>query len=117
MASESGTGERPTLERHWKSRVCRSNAQPPHPAGLPVTCEVNAHHLTWAEEDVPVGGTLYKCMPPLRDRANLEALWDGLKVPLAARVCPFRSIVWSRDGGHADVILRMLHLVNRLGTG
>lgn len=61
-----------------------------------MTCEVNAHHLTWAEEDVPVGGTLYKCMPPLRDRANLEALWDGLQVRSAARPLdssPFTSIV------------------------
>ncbi len=49
-------------------------------AGLPLTAEVNTHHLTWAAEDVPDGGTLFKCMPPLRDRANLEALWDGLKV-------------------------------------
>ena len=68
-----------------------ANAVPPPPlgaefawccgaAGLPLTCEVNAHHLTWADDDVPLGGTLYKCMPPLRDRANLEGLWDGLKV-------------------------------------
>lgn len=47
--------------------------------GLPVTTEVNAHHLRWADEDVPKSATLFKCMPPLRDRANLEGLWDGLK--------------------------------------
>lgn len=47
--------------------------------GLPVTTEVNAHHLRWADEDVSEGATLYKCMPPLRDRANLEGLWEGLQ--------------------------------------
>lgn len=48
--------------------------------GLPLTAEVNAHHLTWADEDVPDGATLFKCMPPLRDRGNQEALWQGLQV-------------------------------------
>lgn len=48
--------------------------------GLPLTAEVNAHHLTWGAENVLDGETLFKCMPPLRDRDNLEGLWEGLKV-------------------------------------
>jgi hypothetical protein len=48
--------------------------------GLPLTAEVNAHHLTWADADVPDGATLFKCMPPLRDLGNQEALWQGLQV-------------------------------------
>jgi dihydroorotase-like cyclic amidohydrolase len=64
-----------------ESRVIRSSDMFTHiNTGLPLTAEVNAHHLTWADEDVPDGATLFKCMPPLRDRGNQEALWQGLQV-------------------------------------
>lgn len=47
--------------------------------GLPITAEVTPHHLRWVDEDAGEGATLFKCMPPLRDRRNLEGLWEGLK--------------------------------------
>ena len=47
--------------------------------GLPITAEACPHHLHFAAEDVPDGATLLKCTPPIRSRANREALWQGLR--------------------------------------
>ncbi|MFI6424391.1 allantoinase AllB [Promicromonospora sp. NPDC050880] len=47
--------------------------------GLPVTAETCHHYLTLAAEDVPDGDSAYKCCPPIRDRGNQDALWDGLR--------------------------------------
>ncbi|MTV27402.1 allantoinase AllB [Nitriliruptoraceae bacterium ZYF776] len=46
--------------------------------GLPVTVETCPHYLTLAAEDVPDGATAFKCAPPIRDRANRDALWAAL---------------------------------------
>jgi len=48
-------------------------------AGLPVTVETCPHYLHFAAEDIPDGSTLTKCAPPIRSRANREALWQGLR--------------------------------------
>ncbi len=47
--------------------------------GLPITAEACPHHLHFAAEDVADGATLLKCTPPIRSRANREALWQGLR--------------------------------------
>jgi allantoinase len=47
--------------------------------GLPVTVETCPHYLHFVAEEIPDAGTLYKCAPPIRSRANREALWQGLK--------------------------------------
>ena len=47
--------------------------------GVRVTAETCPHYLALAAEDVPDGATQYKCCPPIRDRANRERLWDGLR--------------------------------------
>ncbi|MFI2489399.1 allantoinase AllB [Promicromonospora kroppenstedtii] len=47
--------------------------------GLPVTAETCHHYLVLAAEDVPDGNAAYKCCPPIRDRGNQDALWDGLR--------------------------------------
>ncbi len=47
--------------------------------GLPITVETCPHYLHFCAEEIPVGGTLYKCAPPIRSRANREALWQGLR--------------------------------------
>jgi allantoinase len=44
-----------------------------------VTAETCPHYLTMAAEDIPDGATEYKCAPPLREAANREALWEGLR--------------------------------------
>jgi allantoinase len=47
-------------------------------AGIAVTAETCPHYLALAAEDVPPGGTQFKCCPPIRDLANRELLWAGL---------------------------------------
>lgn len=46
--------------------------------GLPITAEACPHHLHFAAEEIADGATLLKCTPPIRSRANREALWQGL---------------------------------------
>jgi allantoinase len=48
-------------------------------AGVKITAETCPHYLHFAAEDVPAGATEFKCCPPIRERANREALWDGLR--------------------------------------
>jgi allantoinase len=47
--------------------------------GLPLTVETCPHYLVFAAEEIPDGATPYKCAPPIRDTANREALWQGLR--------------------------------------
>lgn len=47
--------------------------------GLSVTVETCPHYLHFAAEDIPAGSTLHKCAPPLRSRANREALWQAVR--------------------------------------
>jgi allantoinase len=47
--------------------------------GLPITIETCPHYLHFSAEEIPAGGTLLKCAPPIRSRANREALWQGLR--------------------------------------
>ncbi len=47
--------------------------------GVRITAETCPHYLTLAAEDVPAGATAAKCCPPVRGRANREALWAGLR--------------------------------------
>lgn len=47
--------------------------------GLPITVETCPHYLHFAAEEIPAGGTLFKCAPPIRSRDNREALWQGLR--------------------------------------
>jgi dihydroorotase len=48
--------------------------------GVAVTCEVTPHHLTLTDEEVARSGysTRFKMNPPLREPADLEALFAGL---------------------------------------
>ncbi len=46
--------------------------------GLPITVETCPHYLTLHAEDIPDGATEFKCAPPIRERANADALWDLL---------------------------------------
>ncbi|MDQ0231244.1 dihydroorotase [Metabacillus malikii] len=47
-------------------------------AGINVTAEVTPHHLLLCEEDIPGLDTNYKMNPPLRGKADQEALIEGL---------------------------------------
>lgn len=46
--------------------------------GLPVSAETCPHYLTLCAEQVPAGATAFKCCPPIRGRANQDALWAAL---------------------------------------
>lgn len=46
--------------------------------GQDVSCEIAAHHLILTEEDALALGAAAKCAPPLRPRAEVDALWPSL---------------------------------------
>ncbi|WP_309065415.1 allantoinase AllB [Microbacterium sp.] len=46
--------------------------------GVRLTVETCPHYLTLTAEEIPVGGTQYKCCPPIREAGNRELLWEGL---------------------------------------
>ncbi len=46
---------------------------------LPLTVETAPHYLYFAAEDLPDAQTVFKCTPPIRERANNDLLWQGLK--------------------------------------
>ena len=46
--------------------------------GLPISVETCPHYLCLEAESIPDGATEFKCAPPIRERANREALWRGL---------------------------------------
>ena len=47
--------------------------------GLPVTAEVCPHHFILTSDDIPEDDGNYKMNPPLRGRADVDALVQGLK--------------------------------------
>jgi len=46
--------------------------------GVDITAETCPHYLTLLAEEIPNGGTAYKCCPPIRESANRELLWEAL---------------------------------------
>lgn len=49
------------------------------PRGVQVTVETCVHYLWFAAEEIPDGATEFKCAPPIRSKANREALWKALE--------------------------------------
>lgn len=47
--------------------------------GLPMTVETCSHYLYFSPDDVPDGGTQFKCAPPIREARHRELLWGALK--------------------------------------
>jgi allantoinase len=47
--------------------------------GVRVTAETCPHYLSFAAAEIPAGATQFKCCPPIRDAANRDALWQGLR--------------------------------------
>jgi allantoinase len=47
--------------------------------GVPVTAETCPHYLALTAEEIADGGTAFKCSPPIREAANRELLWNGLR--------------------------------------
>ncbi len=48
-------------------------------AGVPVTAETCPHYLTFAAEEIPPGGTEFKCAPPIREARHRAALRDAIR--------------------------------------
>jgi allantoinase len=73
-------------------------------AGVPVTAETCPHYLTLVGSDVPEGDAAYKCCPPLRDDANRDGLWEGLRDGTVGMVVTDHSPspVELKQGGLAD---------------
>ena len=46
--------------------------------GVPVTCEVTPHHITFADEDSLPYDSNFKMKPPLRNKADIDALIQGV---------------------------------------
>jgi len=47
--------------------------------GLPLTVETCPQYLYFCAEEIPDANTLFKCAPPIRERANNDKLWQALK--------------------------------------
>ncbi len=47
--------------------------------GVRITAETCPHYLTLAAEEIRDGDTAAKCCPPVREAANRELLWAGLR--------------------------------------
>jgi allantoinase len=47
--------------------------------GVRLTAETCPHYLALTAEEIGDGATVFKCSPPVREAANRELLWDGLR--------------------------------------
>ncbi len=47
--------------------------------GVKITAETCPHYLALSAEEISDGATQYKCCPPIREKVNQDALWQGLR--------------------------------------
>jgi allantoinase len=59
--------------------------------GANITVETCVQYLWFAAEEIPDGATEFKCAPPIRARANREALWAALEEGLIDMVATDHS--------------------------
>ncbi len=64
---------------HLSSALALPDIAAARAEGVPVSVETCPHYLTLSAEEIPSGATAFKCCPPIRDAANRDALWDGLR--------------------------------------
>jgi allantoinase len=48
-------------------------------ARIPLSAETTPHYLHFEAEKIPDGAPEFKCAPPIREHANREELWRGVK--------------------------------------
>ncbi|MGO9338284.1 MAG: allantoinase AllB [Terracidiphilus sp.] len=60
-------------------------------SGVPIGVETCVQYLWFAAEEIPDGATEFKCAPPIRGKANREALWDALEEGLIDMVATDHS--------------------------
>jgi len=63
---------------HLSAAEALEDASRARKEGLPLSLETCPHYLTLAAEEIPDGRTEFKCAPPIREKSNREALWQGL---------------------------------------
>lgn len=63
---------------HLSSAAALPELRAARAEGLPITVETCPHYLSLVADDVPDGGTQFKCAPPIRSAANRDALWQAL---------------------------------------
>jgi allantoinase len=78
IAAAARTGSRAHVV-HLSAAGCVPVIREAKGSGVAMTAETCPHYLFFAAEEVPRGGTEFKCCPPIRDAANREALWRGLE--------------------------------------
>lgn len=59
---------------HVASRAALAAVESARSDGVRMSAETCPHYLTFAAEDIPDGATEYKCAPPIRGRAERDAL-------------------------------------------
>jgi allantoinase len=64
---------------HLSTALALEDLQAARAEGLPITVETCPHYLHFAAEDIPDSATLLKCAPPIRSKANQDALWQALR--------------------------------------
>ena len=78
VAASKATGCR-THVVHLAASAALSVVREARDAWIPVTAETCPHYLTLTSSDAPDGDAAFKCCPPLRDEANRDGLWEGLR--------------------------------------
>lgn len=64
---------------HLSSALALRELEDAKKAGIPISVETCPHYLTLEAEGIQDGNTHFKCAPPIRQKSNQDALWEGLK--------------------------------------
>jgi allantoinase len=64
---------------HLSSASAIATIEKARDRGVKITAETCPHYLSLSSEEIPDGATAFKCAPPIREKANQENLWKGLK--------------------------------------
>lgn len=64
---------------HLSSADSLENIKNAKQKGLKFTAETCPHYLAFNSENIKDGDTKFKCCPPIREKSNNDALWQGVK--------------------------------------
>ncbi len=71
---------------HLSSSDSIQQLQEAQKEGLKITVETCPQYLCINAEDIPDGGTQYKCAPPIREKENNDLLWDAVRDGLISMI-------------------------------
>jgi dihydroorotase len=77
LSEETGS---PIHFTHVSTRMAMDAITAAKQKGLPVTCDVTAHHLSLDENHILVSkfDSVYKVNPPLRSKDDVKAMWEAI---------------------------------------